>query len=242
LLAFGFSSTRIPATQELGYKPAMPFHAAIFDFDETLINLEQEHSRATQRLCRELGGEYDALPREIREESGRRIVDEVEMIRDFFRWDEPLQSLLERRSRCFLDELKEASLSLLPCARDVIRALRARSLRLAIASSGMRDYIEFVMQRTSIDSYFDVVVAGDQVTRAKPDPEAFLIAARKLGVEPSRCVVFEDSAFGVGAAKNAGMFCVAVRNRDARMQQDLSRADRIVASFCELDVAALLSS
>ncbi|HEY0592780.1 MAG TPA: HAD-IA family hydrolase, partial [Thermoanaerobaculia bacterium] len=73
----------------------------------------------------------------------------------------------------------------------------------------------------------------------KPHPEPYRVTAEKLRVEPSSCVVFEDSAIGVLSAKAAGMHCVAVRNPAARLPQDLSAADVILDSFEALDLARL---
>ena len=87
---------------------------------------------------------------------------------------------------------------------------------------------------------FELIVDGSEVTHGKPHPEAYEVTARKLGVPPDACVVFEDSHVGVEAAKRAGMFCVAVRNPTARLPQDLSGADVSLDSFEDLDVEALL--
>ena len=79
---------------------------------------------------------------------------------------------------------------------------------------------------------------GSEVAHGKPDPEAYLITARKLGVAPAECVVFEDSHVGVVAAKRAGTFCVAVRNPRALIRQDLSMADVIVDSMRDVTLPA----
>jgi beta-phosphoglucomutase-like phosphatase (HAD superfamily) len=71
------------------------------------------------------------------------------------------------------------------------------------------------------------------VRRGKPDPEAYLVTAEKLGVEAAECVVFEDSHVGVVAAKRAGMFCIGVRNPRAQTVQDLDAADVVVGSMSE---------
>jgi beta-phosphoglucomutase-like phosphatase (HAD superfamily) len=82
-----------------------------------------------------------------------------------------------------------------------------------------------------------LIVDGTEVLHGKPEPEAYLVTARTLGVAPRECIVFEDSEIGVAAAKAAEMFCVAVRNPRARMRQDLRRADVVLGSLAEFDPA-----
>ncbi|HEY6136749.1 MAG TPA: HAD-IA family hydrolase [Thermoanaerobaculia bacterium] len=211
----------------------LPFEAAIFDFDETMIGLEAQHAAASDALCREMGSDFYALPDSFRLSSGRRILDEVRELRERFGWRRPLEELMAIRQRHFRDACRAAELQLLPCVADVVHALRERGLRLAIASSAVGDEIDEILRRLGIRDAFALIVDGAQVARAKPDPEPYLVTARKLGVAPERCIVFEDSHVGVVAAKRAGAYCVAVRNPRARFAQDLSAADVILNSMCE---------
>jgi HAD superfamily hydrolase (TIGR01509 family) len=213
--------------------------AALFDFDETMINLEAQHDAAHRALCEAMGANYEALPESITHRSGFRIIDDVRDFRDFFGWNEPEEKLLAIRHRHFVDVCRSAKLALLPGVERVVRELHARGIRLAITSSAMADVIDEILRRFGLRELFEVIVDGDDVERGKPDPEAYLITAKKLGVVPEECVVFEDSHVGVLAAKAAGMTCIAVRNRRARIWQDLSAADRVLDSFEELSSSSL---
>jgi len=210
------------------------FDAAIFDFDETMIELEAQHTAASAALCREMGSDFAALPDSFRLASGSRILDEVCELREHFGWKRSIAELMAIRQRHFRDACAAAELRLLPCVADVVRLLRERGLRLAIASSAVGGEIDAILRRLGIRDAFELIVDGAQVTRAKPDPEAYLVAARRLGVPPERCIVFEDSHVGVLAAKRAGAYCVAVRNPHAHFAQDLSAADEVLESMCEL--------
>ncbi len=216
-----------------------PIDAAIFDFDETMVDLEAQHAAAFEALARSMGAEYSELPESIRLASGRRIIDDIRDMRHFFRWSEPEESLFRRRQELF-DELCAASdVALLPGVERVVRELHARDIPLAIASSAVRSSIEAVLRRTNVRDCFRLIVDGSDVTHGKPDPEVYRITAEKLQVDAKRCLVFEDSQIGVLAAKRAGMHCIAVRNPHAKVRQDLSAADRILASFEVLDPAWL---
>lgn len=213
------------------------FAAALFDFDETMIDLEHQHDAAHRALCEAMGSRYDDMPESFRFGSGRRIIDDVREMRDHFGWTASLEELNGIRHRAFLDECRRGDLRLMASVEDVVRDLHSRGLRLAITSSAAGDAIDEIITRFGLRDYFELIVDGSEVTRGKPDPEAYLLTARKLGVNPEECIVFEDSERGVGSAKNAGMFCVAIRNPRARSDQDLSRADVILGSLAAFDAS-----
>jgi HAD superfamily hydrolase (TIGR01509 family) len=211
--------------------------AALFDFDETMIDLEAQHDAAHRALCVEMGNDYDALPASFRFGSGRRVVDDIAEMRRFFGWTMPQDELYARRHRHFLRALRSSALSLMPGVERVVRALHFRRLLLAVTTSADAGAVRELLERFLLLDCFEAIVGGSEVARGKPDPEAYLVTARKLGVVPDECIVFEDSRVGVLAAKNAGMYCVAVRNPNAREHQDLSAADLVLASFEELEPA-----
>jgi beta-phosphoglucomutase family hydrolase len=98
----------------------------------------------------------------------------------------------------------------LPGLDRLIQECHEAEVPMAVASSAMKKNVDFVVDALGYHEYFRAVVTGDEVTHPKPDPEIYLKAARHLEVDPAQAVAFEDSYVGVGAAKNAGMKCVAV--------------------------------
>jgi len=220
---------------------ATSFHAALFDFDETMIDLESQHYAAHRALCEAMGSDFDALPESIRLRSGSRIVDDIRDMREHFGWREPEDALFKLRHEHFLHACRTSSLELLPGVERVVRELHARGLRLAVTSSAVGDAIDEILRRLGIRHLFEVIVDGSDVARGKPDPEAYLVTAAKLGVAPAECVVFEDSQVGVLAAKAAGMTCVAIRHRGAHEWQDLSAADQPLSSLDDFRFSSLPS-
>jgi len=210
--------------------------AAIFDFDETIINLEPQHTAAHAALCRAMGNDYAAMPESFRTASGRRILDDIRGMRDFFGWTKSEDELMSIRGRDFDEACRTSPLALMPGAARTIRDLHALGVPLAIASSAVGSSIDILLRRFELRDCFALIVDGSEVVHGKPDPEAYLVTAKKLGVEVEECVVFEDSHVGVVAAKRAGAYCVAVRNPHAKQFQDLSAADLVLESFEQLDV------
>ena len=122
---------------------------------------------------------------------------------------------------------------------DFLSASERCGLRCAVGSSGYRANVDFVLDRCDIRRYFEAAVAGDEVTRCKPDPEIYLTAAAKLGLEPSECVVFEDAEAGIEAAKRAGIKVVALATTFTREFLEGTDADYIIDDFRDIDVDTL---
>ncbi len=205
--------------------------AVIFDFDETIIDLERQHTQAHDALCRVMGSDFMEMPESFRMSSGLRIIDDIREMRAHFGWSAPEEELFTIRQRVFDEVCATSELTAMPGVVDVVRALRERGMTLAITSSAVRSSIETILIRLGLRDAFALIVDGSEVAHGKPDPEAYLLTARKLGVRPEECVVVEDSHVGVLAAKRAGMYCIAVRNPHAQVFQDLSAASLVVDSM-----------
>lgn len=216
--------------------------AFIFDFDETIIDLEPQHTAAYDTLCRDLGSDYEQMPESFRTGSGRRIIDDIRELRAFFRWSESEDELFTLRQQHFDATCRESELQAMDGVIDTIRELRNAGVPLAITSSSVRSSIETILERLAIRDAFALIVDGSEVVNGKPDPEAYLLTARRLEVKAESCVVFEDSHVGVVAAKRAGMYCIGVRNPRAQTLQDLSAADLIVDNMRELQSNGALSA
>jgi beta-phosphoglucomutase len=182
--------------------------AVIFDLDGVLVDTAELHFRAWKRLADELGVPFDRAANEAlrgvdRRESylrlrGRRDIAEAEIGRHTDRKNVYYRELLEALSPA----------AVLAGAAGLLAALRAAGVRVAAASSSRN--ARRVLSRTHLADALDAVVDGNELTAAKPDPQIFLRAARKLGVSPAACVVVEDAADGVAAALAAGMAAVGI--------------------------------
>ena len=115
----------------------------------------------------------------------------------------------------------------------------SEGLRSAVGSSGYKANVDFVLDKCNIRRYFEATVAGDEVTRCKPDPEIYLTAAAKLGLAPCECIVFEDAEAGIEAAKRAGMKVVALATTFDREFLATTDADMIIGDFRDISVEQL---
>jgi beta-phosphoglucomutase family hydrolase len=126
----------------------------------------------------------------------------------------------------------------LPGVIELISSLKRHELKMAIASSTPLENIHLITRGLGIDDCFQAVVCNREVAEGKPDPQVFLLAAQKLGVEPQNCVVIEDAVAGVTAAKRAGMKCVAVTN--SHPPKNLKEADLIVNTLEAVSISELV--
>ena len=121
----------------------------------------------------------------------------------------PVDELLADTNRRYL-ELARAATRAYPEMRKFVELLATEGVPMAVASGSSPEAIEAILAGTGLDAYLRTVVSADEVPRGKPAPDVFLEAARRLGADPSACVVLEDAAPGVVAAHAAGMRCIAV--------------------------------
>lgn len=139
--------------------------------------------------------------------------------------------LRQLRSPVYL-ELLEQEVRLMPHVEQALARL-APHFALTVATNSNRDALDLILQRFGIDHFFPVTVARQDYSGAKPLPDAFLTAARKLGLAPAQCVVVEDTYKGVMAAVNAGSACIAVPNQYTQ-RNDFSKADLLLSHLREL--------
>ncbi len=202
--------------------------AALFDLDDTLVNSNDIHIQATQLLFEKKGWTLPSFtPEEQASFLGEEVRDILQIIINKAQIKANIDQLNEERNGLFL-QLVQSHLQLLPGALSAIEACRQAGLKVAIASSGLRSYINKVVQKFSIE--VDSIISADDVKKGKPDPEIYLTAAAHLGIPPPLCIVFEDSQNGLLAGKRAGCYCIAIPNiRNAK--QDLSAADLTIPTL-----------
>jgi HAD superfamily hydrolase (TIGR01509 family) len=208
--------------------------AVIFDMDGVIVDSEPYSMQALIDVLRQYG--IDPSEEEIRRSYGRRIRDDFA---DYFSRHgvtAHLETAIARKEARYY-HLAAGHLKPFPGVMRLLKRLSARGYGLALASSGDRVKVAFGMQALSLDRTFETVICGNDVTRSKPDPEIYLLAAQRLQIPPAECVAIEDAPAGVEAAKRAGMRCIAVTNSVAREQ--LQQADLIVASLAD-DLSAVL--
>lgn len=203
---------------------------AIFDWDGVVIDSSAYHEESWERLAEEEGR---TLPEDhFKRGFGMKNQKIIPEILGWTQEPEEVRRLAARKEQLYREIVEEKGIEPLPGVLHWLNELRAASVPRAIASSTERLNITLMLDMLGLEDCFATIVSGEDVSRSKPDPQTFLLAARRLGAEPRRCVVFEDAHVGVQAARAAGMRVVGVASTHAA--DSLRDADRVVDRLDEL--------
>ena len=190
------------------WRPTLPdreFDAFIFDCDGTLADTMPTHYRA---WCAALGDHARLFPDPMFNDlGGVPTCRVVEILNEKHNLTLPVDALVSRKEQLF----EEFSAQILPIEPVVEVARRFQKLKpMAVASGGHRHIVMRTLKTIGIVELFDTIVCSEDYTRGKPFPDPFLEAAKRMGVTPSNCLVFEDTVTGLAAAQAAGMECILV--------------------------------
>jgi beta-phosphoglucomutase len=206
------------------------FEAVIFDWDGTLADTRQVIVIAFQKALSEINCKVSD------EYIERRIgIGAADTFRDILRsakmqFDEKIiQRLVERKSQLEIELTDQVKL--FPGARELLEALHGKT-KMGLASMNNRSVIIHLLKAKDLENCFDAVLPAESISHSKPNPEVFLKAASKLKASPEKCVVVEDSIFGVKAAKSANMSCIAVvTGVYSRLELEKEKPDLIVKTL-----------
>ncbi len=212
--------------------------AAIFDLDGTLIDLFEVHLEAFKDTVKKYSG-LDFTREDLIAGYGRKTEEIAEI---FFAKHGvsgvDVEALATERRDMVLQNLSQ--LKVLPGVVRLLTDLRKAGVKCAVGTSAQRDVTVRVLKESGLSKYFDAVASIDDVSRGKPAPDIFLYAAKKLGVPPTECVVFEDSPFGIRAAKAARMKSVAVlTSLHSREELEKEKPDLVVDSLKDVEFRLL---
>lgn len=182
----------------------------IFDLDGVIVDTAKYHFKAWQSLAKNL--QYNFTEQDNEQFKGVSRVRSLELLLEMAQYKatekEKEQWLIDKNTH-YLSLISHMNNSeILPGITEILKALKAQQIPVALGSASKN--AQPILEKVGLLSYFDVLVDGNEVTMAKPNPEVFLTAAKGLGVAPEDCVVFEDAQAGVAAAKAAKMTCVGI--------------------------------
>ena len=207
----------------------------IFDLDGVIVSTDDCHYRAWKRMADEEGIPFDRSVNERLRGVSRMDSLEIILERATHSYTAARKDEMAARKNAYYIELigELTPADILPGTLDVLAGLRRRGLRIAIGSSSRNTPV--ILRQIGMEHTFDAVADGNQITRSKPDPEVFLLAARLLGLAPADCLVVEDADAGVEAALAGGMKALGVGSAAAN-----PRATYRARDLAELDLDSIL--
>lgn len=204
--------------------------AVIFDLDGTMIDNNAYHLAAWRQYLTDLG--INITEEEYRKNiNGRTNKDAIEYIyQRTMSNDEAMVYTLEKEA--VYRKIYQPFIQPVEGLTGLLKLLELKNLPLGIATSGIRVNIDFMFEHIPVRKFFSAVINSEHITHGKPHPEIFLKTAEALHVSPGSCLVFEDAAVGVKAAKAAGMNVVALTT--TQTEAELAEADLIIKDFSDL--------
>lgn len=222
----------------------MSLKAVLFDFNGIIINDEPLQEQLIEQILIEEN--LRPQPGEFRKiclgRSDRACLTELLTRRGRVVSESYLMQLIKRKAQAYQQLLGKQELPLYSGLEDLIFQLRSRELKLAVVSGAIRSEVELVLSQANLADYFMLIVAGDDITTSKPEPDGYLLAVERLNqlypelnLQPSECLAIEDTFAGIQAAKRAGMGVVGVANTyPFHMLQ--RQANWTVDYLCDLEI------
>lgn len=203
----------------------------IFDLDGVIVDTAKYHYLAWKKLANQLGFEFTEEQNELFKGVSRKrcleILIEIGNVKatqeDFDRW-------MIEKNLDYLAYIENMDASeILPDVPKILTLLKENTIPIALGSASKNALP--ILQKVGLAHFFDVIVDGNNVTKAKPNPEVFLMAAQKMNISPSNCIVFEDAVAGIEAANAANMISIGIGEKEV-----LSQATYIFKDFTEISI------
>ena len=200
----------------------MSLKAVLFDFNGVIINDESIH----QQLINEILIAENLRPDELEYRqvclgrSDRACFSEILSLRDRLVTEDYLAKLIESKTKAYQQKLQKlATLPIYPGIQNLMAQIQIEGLLIGVVTGALKEEAELVLDRSELQQYISVIVAGDEIKASKPEPYGYLLAVERLNrqnphlqLQPSDCLAIEDTLAGIEAAKRAGMQVVGVAN------------------------------
>ena len=204
----------------------MKIKGCIFDLDGVIVDTAKYHYIAWKRLAAEMGFDFTEKDNErlkgvsrirsleILLELGNKTVSEEEKL-----------ALADKKNNWYVEYISKMDKSeILPGVEDFLKLLKENNIKIALGSASKNSML--ILNNLGLTKYFDAIIDGNKVSKAKPDPEVFVLAAKEMGLSSEECVVFEDAQAGIEAAKAGNMKVVAVGSPES-----LTGYDKIISGL-----------
>ncbi len=211
----------------------MKFEAAIFDLDGVIVDTIDLHFKAWKKMFLEYGKKIDFEDYKQKVDGIPRVDGAKSILIDLP--EEKLKEAATRKQNYFLDSLDQEGVKVYQSTIDLIDKLKSKGVKVGVISSSRN--CRHILEKAGIGNLFDTIVAGGDIDKGKPNPDVFLQAALNLGIEPSKCLVFEDAVLGVEASRRANIKCVGIDRY--QNPQRLAQADLVVDDLSEVSIENL---
>lgn len=192
----------------------------LFDLDGVIVDTAKYHYLAWKKLCEELNLKFDINDNELLKGVSRtRSFEIILELNNKKMNDEEISKYCEKKNNIYLEYIQKLKKEeVLPGVEEFIKNAKSNGYLIALGSASKN--ARLILDRLELTNLFDAIVDGTKVSKAKPDPEVFIIGSKELNLLPEECIVFEDSLAGIIAAHNGDMKTVGVGNNEVSNQCD----------------------
>lgn len=197
----------------------------IFDLDGVIVDTAKYHYLAWKKLANELGFEFTKEQNEMfKGVSRKRCLEILLDLGGIKATQEQFDTWMVEKNNDYLEYISSMDESeILPDVSLVLNYLKDKKQPIALGSASKN--AKPILEKVGLLSYFDAIIDGNNVSKAKPDPEVFLLAAKQLGVEANDCIVFEDAVAGIEAANRANMISIGIGDKEILKEADFNFKD-----------------
>jgi len=208
----------------------MNIQACIFDLDGVIVDTAKHHYQAWRRLANSLGFDFTEVQNEqLKGVSRMESLDIILSIGKKTLDETTKQELATQKNNWYLEYIIAMTPGeILPGVTRLLDELKTNNIRIALGSASKNAVL--TLRQVGLLEYFEVIIDGTKTTRSKPDPQVFQLGAKILGITPENCIVFEDAAKGITAARSAGMYAIGIGN-----PHDLAHAHAVIPSFEQIN-------
>lgn len=212
-------------------------NAIIFDMDGLMFDTESQFSFAQSEVLKRYNRTFTLKIQN--KMMGRKPLDAIKIMVEELNINEDPLKIANERDEVYIKLIQKQSQPM-PGLLEFLDKLNKHKIRKAIASGSYKSWINILLMRFNIQNQFEVIVSGEDVIEAKPNPEIYIRAVHNLQLPASSCVALEDSVNGILSAKSAGCYTVAIPNKFTE-KQDFSAADYVVSSLIDPKLIKLLA-
>lgn len=211
--------------------------ACIFDLDGVIVDTAKYHYLAWKRLADELGFQFSPVHNErLKGVSRMRSLEILLEIGGIKLSDKEMEKAADKKNKWYVEYISKITPDeVLPGAYELLIELKTNKIKRALGSASKN--AGMILDRLELNRFFDAVIDGNKVSKAKPDPEVFIKAAQELDTDPEECLVFEDAQAGIEAAKNGKMPCIGVGDPEL-----LKQADLVIPNLANIEWKDLISA
>ncbi|WP_163194327.1 beta-phosphoglucomutase [Clostridium thermarum] len=198
----------------------------VFDLDGVIVDTAKYHYLAWKRLASEMGFDFTEKDNErLKGVSRMRSLDILLEVGGKTVPEHEKEALATKKNNWYVEYISKMDKSeILPGVENFFKTLKANNIKIALGSASKNSML--ILNNLGLTDYFDAIIDGNKVSKAKPDPEVFTLAAKEMNLSPSQCVVFEDAQAGIEAAKAGNMKVIAVGS-----EENLKDFDKIIPGF-----------